>query len=210
MECAKCDNIGSRRVLRHLDATVNESDISGILQRVHAGEREAQNELFLHINHELRQIASGLMRRERVDHTLNATALVNEACLRLVQRGGIDSFESRRHLFGAAIRAMRQALVDHARSKQTEKRGGELKRQPLDIALENFETSHQAGYLDLEAALERLNQESPRQREVVELRFFVGLTIDQTAKLLGCSHGTVETDWRTARAKLYMWLNEDR
>ncbi|MFK7738197.1 MAG: ECF-type sigma factor [Pirellulaceae bacterium] len=154
----------------------------------------------------MRQHAQRLMRNERRDHTLQASALVNEACLKLMQEGAIETAENRKQLFYASIRAMRQVLTDHARSRLSLKRGGQLQRQPLDDVLQEVESTHQVPYLDLDVALERLAAESSRQYETLCLRFFAGLTIAQTSEMMECSESTVEADWRLARAKLLSWL----
>lgn len=187
----------------------DEPDVSILLDRARSGDEQAHGELFNAINDDLRQLAGNLMRQERKDHTLQASALVNEAYVRMCDQGIVQSAENRRYLFGAANRVMRQILVDHARSRSAKKRGGEAKRNALDVVIDNFETNHATNFLDLDEALDKLGAESPRQREVVELKFFSGLTIEQTAELLGCSHGTVEGDWKLAKAKLYRWLNGD-
>jgi len=183
-------------------------DVSILLQQVKKGDDSARDRLFIELQSELRDMASALMRRERPDHTLQATALVNEACIRLLDSDAIANASDRRYFFGMANRAMRQILVDHARRRQTSKRGGDYQRGSLDIVLDNFETSNGCNFEDLESSLENLEQESPRQREVVELRFFSGLSIPEVAEVLDVSVGTVERDWRLARAKLYQQLRE--
>jgi RNA polymerase sigma factor (TIGR02999 family) len=187
----------------------NEPDVSVLLGRIKQGDESARERLFRELQNELRDMAAALMRRERPDHTLQATALVNEACLRLIDSDAIDHASDRRYLFGMANRAMRQILVDHARSRQTAKRGGNHQRGSLDVVLENFEASNGCRFEDLEASLQSLEQGSPRQREVVELRFFSGLSIPEVAEVLGVSVGTVERDWRLARAKLYRQLRDE-
>ena len=149
------------------------------------------------------------MRRERPDHTLQATALVNEACLKLLDSSALTSTSNRRYMFGMANRAMRQILIDHARKRKSEKRGGDYQRASLDIVLDNFEANNHCRFEDLEAALERLQETSPRQREVVELRFFSGLSIEEVADVLEVSVGTIERDWRLARAKLFQLLRDE-
>ena len=179
-----------------------------LLQQVKDGDDSARERLFLELQSELRDMAGGLMRRERPDHTLQATALVNEACVKLLDSDAMKSATSRRYFFGMANRAMRQILVDHARKRSATKRGGEYQRGSLDIVLENFEASSGCQFADLETSLESLQQQSPRQREVVELKFFSGLSIAEIAEVLEVSEGTVERDWRLARAKLYQQLKE--
>lgn len=188
---------------------INPGDVSVLLQQLRDGNASAREELFGMIYHKLRTMAQGLMRKERADHTLQASALVHEAYMKLVQGDVVQTAENRRHLFGTAAKAMQQVLVDHARGRNTAKRGGGLSRHPLDGILLHFETMHRVSFLDLEEALDRLSRESPRQHEALTLRFFAGLTIPETAEVLGCSEGTVETDWRMARAKLHHWLKAE-
>lgn len=181
-------------------------DVSILLRRVKSGDESAKEELFTELQSELRGMAAALMSRERPDHTLQATALVNEACLRLLDSDAAGNASDRRYFFGMANRAMRQILVDHARARKTTKRGGEFTKGSLDVVLDNFEASNGCNFVDLEASLNALGAESPRQREVVELRFFSGLSIPEVAEVLEVSEGTVERDWRLARAKLYQSL----
>lgn len=188
-----------------------ETDVSVLLQQLKVGDESARDRLFMTLQAELRDTAGALMRRERPDHTLQATALVNEACIKLLDSNALDDASNRRYMFAMANRAMRQILVDHARRRRTDKRGGDRQRASLDIVLENFESQNQCQFEELEAALESLEASSPRQREVVELRFFSGLSVEQTAEVLEVSVGTVERDWRLARAKLFQQLrDEDR
>ena len=183
-------------------------EISVLLQKAQDGNQKARDGLFAELTDQLRRQAHGLMKNERADHTLQATALVNEACLRLMQEGVVDSAQNRRQLFHAATRAMRQVLIDHARSKSAKKRGGDYQKQPIDLVLDQFETKHKLSFLDLDVALERLQKESPREFEALNLRFFAGLTINEAAELMECSTATVESDWRLARAKLLVWLQQ--
>ena len=180
-----------------------------LLQQIKDGDESARDRLFSELQTEFRAMATNLMRRERPDHTLQATALVNEACIRLLDSDAINSVSDRRYFFAMANRAMRQILVEHARRRKATKRGGDYQRGSLDIVLENFESSNHCRFEDLEVSLEKLEQESPRQREVVELRFFSGLSIPEVADVLEVSVGTIERDWRLARAKLYQQLRED-
>lgn len=165
-----------------------------------AGDPAATERLFALVYDELRGLAANLMRRERSGHTLQPTALVHEAYLKLVDQTRIQ-WEDRAHFFGIAARAMRQILVDHSRRHRAEKRGGGLERVTLEddaaaAASSAFEV------LDLDDALTRLAALDPRAARVVELRVFGGLTHDETAKLLGVSRRTVDGDWSMGR----MWL----
>ena len=183
------------------------TDLSQLLQDAKSGKRAARDALFAELVSQLRRHASVLLLNERSNHTLQATALVNEACVRILQGDVVASVENKRQLFFAAIRAMRQVLVDHARARDCQKRGNGKKSMPLDAVLANFEAKHQLSFLDLDVALEKLHIESPRLHETLSLRFFAGLTIADTAELLDCSESRVEADWRLARAKLLHWMN---
>lgn len=183
-------------------------DISLLLQRAQDGDADARDGIFVELDSQLRGFALRLMGGERPDHTLQATALINEACLQLIQEGIVDTAANRRQLFHSAIRAMRQVLIQHARSRNTQKRGGNMNRT-LDVVLDHFEATHETSFLSLESALERLQNESPREHEAITLRFFGGLTVEETARLMEWSVGTVEADCRLARAKLMMWMEEE-
>lgn len=182
-------------------------DLSQLLKEAKSGRRDAREAFFAELVSQLRRHASHLLKNERPDHTLQATALVNEACVRILQGDVVASVDNKRELFFAAIRAMRQVLVDHARSRKTLKRGQAFQSRPLDIVLANFEAKHQMSFLDLEIALEKLQEQNPRLHETLLLRFFAGLTIRETAELLECSDSRVEADWRLARVKLLNWMS---
>lgn len=192
------------------DAT--STDISVLLEQARCGETSGQlaatNALFDQLTVQLRSIAEGMLRCERAGHSLQATALVNETCLKILQGNVVNNAGNRRQLFFAAIRAMRQVLIDHARSRNTAKRGKGVKPQSLDYVLQHFEAKHRVSYLDLEIALEKLQSQSPRLHETISLRFFAGLTIAESAEVLDCSESRIATDWRFARAKLLMWIGE--
>jgi len=184
------------------------STISALLQQIQGGNLGARDDLFQMVYAQLRRMAQELMSQESPGHTLQPSALVNEAYLKLEQAGLLANAESRRHLFGSAARAMQQVLIDHARSRATEKHGGNMQRQGLDVVLDQFEAKHNASFLDLESALDRLRKESERQYEALTLRFFGGLSVPEVAELMGHSLSTAEADWRIARAKLYSWLKK--
>ena len=180
---------------------MKKNDVTRLLEAAGQGDRQALDRLYECVYGELRQMAAAGMRRERSGHTLQPTALVNEVCLRLIPGG--DQWENRRHFFGAAALAMRRILVDHARQKSAEKRGAGLER----ITLADLDISAPEADLDLLAvndALDRLAAEDPRLAEVVNLRFFVGMSIEDTAQALELSPATVKRDWLFARA----WLCE--
>jgi len=150
---------------------------------------------------ELRALARSYLRRERPDHTLRPTALVHEAYLRLVGSSGRD-WHDRTHFYASAAREMKRVLIDHARARGGAKRGGRWSRVTLDEgALGKGESI--VDFLDLEEALAELEDLDPRACRAIELRFFGGMTVPETAHVLGVSHRTVEDDWRMARA----WLS---
>ncbi len=183
-------------------------ELTILLQQCQDGDNASRDQLFRAINDRLRSLAADLMRTERPDHTLQATGLVNEACVKVLKNGAIDSLENRQHLFAAAAQAMRQVLVDHARIRGAQKRGSDRKREPMDIVLDRFEADHGVDFPALDLAMEKLKNQSERQHQVVMLRFFSGLSVAETAEIIGCSKSTVESDWRWARARLFVWLNE--
>lgn len=167
------------------------------------GDETARSRLIGAVYGELRALARGYLRRERPDHSLAPTALVHEAFLKLIDQRQVN-WKSRAHFFAIAARFMRRLLVDHARARSADKRDGG-RRVPLE------ETTATAGptdvdVIDLDAALEKLARVDPRQSELVELRFFGGLTVDEAAAVLGVAPATVDRDWALARAWLYREL----
>jgi RNA polymerase sigma-70 factor, ECF subfamily len=154
---------------------------------------------------ELRRLAATYMQRERTDHTLQPTALVHEAYLRLIEQRE-TTWKNRAHFFGVAAQLMRRILVDHARSRLRDKRGGELQKVSLDEGLV-FSTDRSAELVELDGALSRLEKLDARQCRVVELRFFGGLTVDEAAEALQTSPRTVEREWNFAKAWLYLELH---
>jgi RNA polymerase sigma factor (TIGR02999 family) len=164
------------------------------------GDQAALEELTPLVYGELRRLAHHYIGRERPGHTLQTSALVNEAYLRLVGQKDID-WQSRAHFYGIAARLMRQVLVDYARRRGYAKRGGGALRVSLDEALAVSE-ERAAEVVALDEALEDLAKLDPRQGQIVELRFFGGLSIEETAEVLGVSPGTVMADWTVAKA----WL----
>lgn len=178
--------------------------VTQLLRELHEGNREAQPKLLEVVYRELHRIAERYMRRERVDHTLQPTALVNEAYLRLLA-DDCPSLENRQHFFAVAAQMMRRILVDYARSYRSEKRGGQATHVRLEDCLA-FTPENAKEIIALDEALSRLSQVDPRQSRIVELRFFVGLSEAQIAELLMISRTTVMRDWRVAKAWLYSEL----
>ena len=178
-------------------------DLTLILERVQSGDEQAKADLFSAAYDELREAASALMRRERVDHTLQPSALINEAAMRLLRQNALDRIPDRAYFFGAMVRAMRCALVDHARGKLTERRGGGEKVVSLDQVIEVMQRESGIDLIALDVALEELSQQRERTGQIVELRFFGGLTLEEIAEQLDVSLATVNREWRYARAWLY-------
>ncbi len=177
-------------------------DLTGLLAEWRAGSLSARERVVEATYAELRSLAASYLRGERPGHTLQPTALVHEALMRLL--GPRPAWENRRHFFGAAARAMRQLLVDHARRKRADKRGGDAERVeladtalPPELALVDL--------LALNEALDRLQQLDPTALRVVELRFFAGLSIEETAAALEMHPSAVNRDWTSARA----WLKKE-
>ena len=177
-------------------------DVTGILEALASGDEEAADELYAVVYEELRGIARSFMAMERPDHTLQPTAVVHEAYIRLL---GADAprWENRGHFFGAAARAMRRILVDHARRKVSLKRGGE--RQRVELRDPVAPGTKPEDLLDLDQALARLEAKDETMVRVVELRYFAGLTVDETAEVLGVSPRSVNRAWTGARA----WLRRE-
>jgi RNA polymerase sigma factor (TIGR02999 family) len=183
---------------------VSPNQVTELLLKWKRGDQESMHVLLPLVYSELRRLARHHLRGERGDHTLQSTALVHEAFLRLVKPGSAQS-ESRRHFFALASRIMREILVDHARSRNAAKRDGGS-RLTLDEAAE-LSISKDLDLLALDEALTQLSRLSSRQSRIVELRFFGGLSIDETAEFLGVSAATVEREWAIARAWLYREIN---
>ena len=179
-------------------------DITGLLQLWSSGQPSAAERLMPAIYNELHRQAARAMRRENDAHTLQATALVNEAYMRLVDQHAVE-WRSRAHFFGIASQLMRRILVDHARAHLAEKRGGGTRQLTLDGADNAVQPEDGVEILDLHEALERLAAFDPDQARIVELRYFGGFNIDETADALGVSPATVKREWVIARA----WLRRE-
>jgi RNA polymerase sigma factor (TIGR02999 family) len=178
-------------------------NVTGLLVRASAGDDRATNELFPLVYDELRGLAARHLERERANHTLQPTALVHEAYLRLVGPGDVN-WQNRAHFFGAAARAIRRILTDHARGRGRLKRGGDFGRVPLDSI---DVAAHERGVdlLALDEALTRLADADEAKAKVVELRYFAGLSLEETAQALNISVPTVSRHWEFAR----VWLHRE-
>lgn len=179
------------------------NDVTNLLLRWGGGDRQALDALAPLVYDELRKLAGRYLRRERMDHTLQSTALVHEAYLRLIDQRNVR-WQNRAQFFGLAAELIRRILVDHARAKQAAKRGGTAFKLTLDEALD-ASVARDLDLVRLDDVLQGLAKIDPQQSRVVELRFFAGLTIDETAEVLGISPATVKRDWLVAKA----WLRRE-
>jgi len=180
-------------------------DVTALLARWSRGDSDALDALMPIIYTECRRIAARQLALERRDHSLDPTALVHELYLRLVDQRRA-SWENRAQFFGVAARLMRRVLVDHARARHAEKRGGDAVFVSLDAAADTPDDSQVADVLAIDEALERLAAHDPEQVQIVELRYFAGLTVEETARVVGRSPRTVKREWRLAKAWLYQEL----
>jgi len=179
------------------------NDITLLLNAIRQGGDDARVELFAAIYQELRKVAAGMMAREGGNHTLQPTALVNEAWLRL-SRDDANAWQNRAHFFGAASEAMRRILIDQARRRQAARRGGGA--QPVDLDEVEIVSAHADDEaIAIHEALDKFSQAYPRKAELVKLRYFVGFTLTQAAEVLEISEKTAKRDWAFARA----WLGEE-
>jgi len=180
------------------------SDVTGILSAIEHGDPHAAEKLLPLVYDELRKLAAERMAREKPGQTLDATALVHEAYLRLV---GDQQFDNRGHFFAAAAEAMRRILVDYARRKRRPKHGGERRRVSLDEALCLLDGPND-DVLALHEALEKFAGEDPAKAELVKLHCFAGLSLEEAGRLLGISHRTAKRHWSYSRAWLYAAIRD--
>ena len=183
--------------------SVSPRGVTALLGDWSGGDRTALNELLPLVYAELRRVAARQLRKERADHTLQPTALVNEVYIRLVDQRQVD-WHSRAHFFGVAAQIMRRILVDHARRHAASKRGDGVRCVSIDEAMD-VAASNEMPVLSLNEALDRLETVDPELARIVELRAFGGLTIEEAAHVLSVSASTAKRDWRTAKA----WLNRE-
>ena len=179
-------------------------DVTGLLHAWTGGDLVARDQLMAVVYRELHQRAVSRLRRERFGHTLQPTALVNEAYLRLIDQKR-TAWQNRAHFLAMASEMMRRVLVDHARRKQMAKRSGRWTKLELDDASGSSQP-RDVDVIDLDRAMQRLAEFDPRQARIAELRFFGGLSLEETGLVVGASVATVERDWQAARAWLYSQL----
>ena len=178
-------------------------EVTRLLHDWRAGDETARDQLLVVVYEELRKLAANYLRHERANHTLQPTALVHEAYLQLIDQSQVG-FDSRAHFFGAAAQLMRRILVDYARAHNAEKRGYGVERLALDEALGVPNQERDVNLLALDDALHELARLDPQQSRIVELRYFGGLSIEETATVVGVSPTTVKREWNMAKH----WLNK--
>lgn len=181
--------------------------ITQALIEMRRGDERAAERLMLLVYDKLRALAGQYMASERAEHTLQPTALLNEACLRLFDQSQVN-WQDKAHFVAAAAQIMRRILVDHARQRAAAKRGGGWDKQPFDEQIAATDPQQMGNVIAIDEALEELKRLNPRQAKVVELRFFGGLNIKETAYVLGVSDRTVNGDWDSARLWLQQRLNQ--
>ena len=174
-----------------------------------SGDGKASDELFLLVYQELRRLAEAKLAQEKPGKTLQATALVNEAYVRLVDRPDSQQWDNSRHFFAAAAEAMRRILIERARRRASRKRGGDRERIEIEAVEPAILPLRCDDLLGLDAALRKLAQQHPRKAELVKLRFFAGLTVARAAKALGICTSTAENDWTYARSWLRIEMAKD-
>jgi RNA polymerase sigma factor (TIGR02999 family) len=182
-------------------------EITGILNDWSKGNQEAFDALLPLIYDELHRQAERFLRRERAGHTLQTTALINETYLKLIDQREVN-WQNRAHFFGIAAQAMRRILVDYAKARHREKRGGADENLPLEAATLAVSGEREIDLEELDEALTRLATMDKRQAGVVELRYFGGLSIEETAEVLRISPATVKSDWKLAKAWLYQEVSK--
>jgi RNA polymerase sigma factor (TIGR02999 family) len=183
------------------DEKQNPREITALLHKWKYGQKDAFDKLFQYVYKELGRRASRYLKNERRGHTLQTTALVNEAYLKLVDKDDIE-WEDRNHFFAIAAQAMRRILVDHARRRKSKKRGGKEENLPLEEARYVSSSKRSVDLIALDDALNELAKFDERQAKLVELKYFGGMTLDETAEVLNVSRETVKRDWKIAR----IWL----
>jgi len=184
----------------------SQENVTGLLLKWSKGDEQALHELMPLVYAELRRLAGIYLHRERAEHTLQSTALVHEAFMRLVNQRGVE-WKNRAHFFGIASQMIRRILVDYARGQQADKRGAGAVKLSLDEGID-VPDRKDLDLVALDDALAKLAELDPMQSRIVELRFFTGLSIDETAEVLGTSPSTVKREWAIARGMLYRELSK--
>ena len=184
-------------------------ELTQMLIQLSEGKSQVVDDILPLIYDELRGLASNYLRRERSDHTLQPTALVHEAYLKLIDQTQVK-WQNRAHFFGVAANIMRRILVDHARKHTADKRGGAVEKLPLEEELLIVSEGKSAELLALDEALKNLEKIDEQKSKIVELRYFGGLSVEETAEVLGVSEITVKRHWRMAKAWLYGQLANDQ
>ena len=182
----------------------NSQLITQLLEQWSGGNSKVLDDLMPLVYSELRRQASGYLRRERSNHTLQPTALINEAYLKLIDQRDVK-WQNRAHFFAIAAQAMRRILTDYARERKREKRGGAVEDLPIEEAFAIVSREKSVDLIALDEALNKLAKFDERQAKVVELRYFSGLSIDETAEVLNVSNVTIRRDWNMAKA----WLHQE-
>jgi RNA polymerase sigma factor (TIGR02999 family) len=177
-------------------------ELTQMLIQLSEGKAQVVDDILPLIYDELRSLASNYLRRERSDHTLQPTALVHEAYIKLIDQTQVK-WQNRAHFFGIAANIMRRILVDYARKHGANKRGGDAEKLPLEEEILIVSDGKSAELLALDEALENLSKVDPQKSKIVELRYFGGLSVEETAEVLGVSEITVKRHWRMAKAWLY-------
>lgn len=180
-------------------------NVTALLNKISEGDQNAPEKLLEVVYEELRKLAYSYFKNENPSHTLQPTALVHEAYIRLIDWKNV-SWENRAQFFSVAAKVMRNILIDHARQKKTEKHGGNFEKIVLDETI-SFSNTREINLLDLDEALQELEQLNERQARIIELKFFTGLTNEETAKTLQVSEMTIKRDWNFAKTWLYRRLN---
>lgn len=186
---------------------MSEKPITQLLQELRNGERQTLDEILPLVYDELRRLAKNYLNRERSNHTLQPTALVHEAYLRLIGQKEIE-WQNRAHFFGVSARLMREILIEYARGRNRQKRGGEFKTQIAFDENISFSQQNQLDVVAVDDALSKLEKLDERQARIVEMKFFGGLTIEEIGEVLSVSPATVKREWSSAKLFLYKTLND--
>ena len=187
---------------------MTDDDVTRLLGEASRGQRDALDRLYPLVYDELKRLAQSRLEHERPDHTLQATALVHEAYIKMIDQTRVE-WQNRSHFFAIAAQAIRRILVDYARHRGRQKRGGGAKKLSIDDIMNLPDQAPSTDLVALDEAIARLAQDDPDKAKVVEMRFFGGLTTDETAAVMGVSSRTIERHWEYSRAWLYRALTSD-